>query len=124
MRKLPILLVTVFSTLFAGVATPQVIDLTQGSELELLRTLRPQHYDVVRQIQRGLGEQPGRVEGNWLALTFGASDVQRGPLKSDGGIDSPTQTIRFKLGDSAYRLTVLRTDITAYVNPQQQTLLP
>lgn len=70
MAKLAVFLVTVFGALFAGAASSQTIDLSDRSGLELLRTSRPQHYEVLQQILRGLVEHPWQSRGQLARAEF------------------------------------------------------
>ena len=100
----------------SAAVTAQVVDLSERGALEQLRASNPAHYEKVRQIVAGLAEQPGRAEGDWLAVTFGAKDVELSKLVFLTS-HPPKQTLRFKLDDTQYRLHLVRSDLTAKGEP-------
>jgi hypothetical protein len=98
----------------------QVVDLSDQGALERLRSANPAHYEKVREIILGLTEQPSRAEGNWLAVTFGAKDVELGRLVFMPS-NPPKQTLKFKLDDTQYRLHVVRSDLKPDARPLSRT---
>ena len=99
--------------------TAQVVDLSEKSALEQLRSSNPAHYEKIRRIVAGLTEQPSRAEGDWLAATFGATDVVLGRLVFMTS-NPPKQTLEFKLDATQYRLHVVRSDLTPEGRPLGQ----
>jgi hypothetical protein len=106
----------------APVWAAQTIDLSDPRALEALRSSNPEHYEKVRRILLGLIERPSRAEGNWLAVTFGATDVELGKLVFLTS-DPPKQRLRFKLDQTQYRLELLRTDVHVEARPLDQALI-
>jgi hypothetical protein len=62
--------------IFVTIAVPswaQTTDLSYPGAFEQLQESNPKHYERLHQIVAGLTEKPSRVEGDWLAKTFGAT---------------------------------------------------
>lgn len=112
------------AAMFVTIGAPsfaQTTNLSYPGALERLRTSNPDHYEKLRQIAAVLADKPARVESDWLA-TFGATDVKVGRP----GLVLPDllkQAVWFKLGESQYRLQVVRTDLNVAIERPQQTLV-
>lgn len=95
-----------------GVPADEFVDLTAQGALEDLRASNPEHFARIVEIVAGLREKPGRVEGDWLRVTFGARDVDLSRLLLRT-TDPPKQSLSFTLDDTRYRLLVTRSDLVA-----------
>jgi hypothetical protein len=100
----------------------QTTDLSYPGALEQVRLSNPNHYERLRQIVVGFAEKPSRVESDWLAQTFSATDVRVG-RPSSVLRDLLAQSVQFKLDQSQYRLEVVRTDLNVAIEHPHQTLL-
>jgi len=100
----------------------QTTDLSYPGAFEQVRASNPDHYEKLRQIVAGLAEKPSRVESDWLAQTFSATDVNVG-RPSLVLSDLLKQSVQFKLDQSQYRLELIRTDLNIATAHSRQTLV-
>ena len=110
---------------FLTIAAPlcaQTTDLSSPGAFERLRMSNPGHYEKLRQIVAGFTASPSRVESDWLAETFGATDLHVA-RPSAVFSDLAKQSVRFTLDGSQYRIEVVRTDLTFATDGSSQTLL-
>jgi hypothetical protein len=98
----------------AGEPDAQVIDLRAPQALEELRRKNPAHFDKVRRMLAGLEEEPSRVEGDWLQVTFDARDIDLSRLLIKTS-NPPKQLLRFSLDEVRYTMYVTRSDLVAIV---------
>jgi hypothetical protein len=92
------------------------VDLRAPGALEQLRQTNPAHFEKLQRVLAGLLEQPARVEGDWLQVSFDARDVDlsRYVIKTS---NPPKQLLQFTLDDVRYTMHVIRSDLTATVDP-------
>lgn len=92
------------------------VDLRTPHAFENLRSTNPAHYDKIQKMLVGLEEQPDRVEGDWLQVTFHAQDVdlRRMMVKTSY---PPKQVLSFRLDDTRYTMYVDRRDMVGEVIP-------
>jgi hypothetical protein len=87
-----------------GVAPRRFVDLDKPGELEALRQSNPSHFEKIRRIVAGVGQQPDAKVSGWLRVSFDARDVTYAPVEMTSY--PPKRRLAFALDDTRYSVVV------------------
>jgi hypothetical protein len=80
------------------------VDLDRPGALEALRRSNPTHFEKVRQIVSGVGQQPDASVAGWMRASFDARDVTYAPIEMTSY--PPKRRLAFALDDTRYSIVV------------------